>query len=53
MYMAALPGPAIWDPRNNANKAYNANIKYYDQFKEVFQTGNTMNNIVSISGCWG
>jgi TonB-linked SusC/RagA family outer membrane protein len=40
----------IWDPRNNANHPYNANIKYYDQFKEVFQTGNTINNIVSVSG---
>jgi len=39
----------IWNPLNNADKPYNANIKYYDQFKEVFQTGNTMNNIVSIS----
>ena len=40
----------IWNPLNNADHAYNANIKYTDQFKEVFQTGNTMNNIVSISG---
>ncbi len=40
----------IWNPLNNADKPYNANIKYYDQFKEVFQTGNTLNNIVSISG---
>jgi TonB-linked SusC/RagA family outer membrane protein len=40
----------IWDPRNNANHAYNANIKYTDQFKQVFQTGNTINNIVGISG---
>jgi TonB-dependent starch-binding outer membrane protein SusC len=40
----------IWDPRNNANKPYNANIKYTDQFKQVFKTGNTINNIVSISG---
>ncbi len=46
-------GPAragIWDPRNNANKPYNANIKYYDQFKEVFEHGSTLNNILSISG---
>jgi TonB-dependent starch-binding outer membrane protein SusC len=40
----------LWDPRNNADHPYNANIKYYDQFKQVFQTGNTMNNMVSISG---
>ncbi len=40
----------IWDPRNNANQPYNGNIHYYDQFKEVFQTGSTLNNIINISG---
>src|SRR5258708_556777 len=40
----------IWNPRNNAIHPYNANIKYYDQFKEVFQTGTTLNNILSVSG---
>jgi len=40
----------IWNPLNNADKPYNANIKYYDHFKEVFQTGSTLNNQLSISG---
>ena len=40
----------IWNPNNNADKPYNANIKYYDHFKEVFQTGSTLNNMLSISG---
>src|SRR5260221_1932379 len=40
----------ILDPRNINNKAYNANLKYYDQFKEEFQTGNTINNVVNVSG---
>ena len=37
-------------PRNNANKPYNANLKYYDHFKQVFQTGTTTNNSLSFSG---
>lgn len=40
----------IWNPLNNADKPYNANIKYYDHYKEVFQTGSTINNALSISG---
>lgn len=40
----------IQDIRNVDNKPYNANLKYYDQFKQVFQTGNTLNNSLSISG---
>jgi TonB-linked SusC/RagA family outer membrane protein len=35
---------------NNANHPYTGNIKYYDQFKEVFQKGSTLNNILNISG---
>lgn len=35
---------------NNANHPYVGNIKYYDQFKEVFQKGSTLNNILNISG---
>ncbi len=35
---------------NNANHPYVGNVKYYDQFKEVFQKGSTLNNILSISG---
>lgn len=40
----------ILDPRNIANKPYNANLKYYDHFKQVFQTGTSWNNNISISG---
>jgi len=40
----------IWNPLNNANKPYVGNILYHDQFKEVFKTGNTLNNMLSISG---
>ncbi|SDL81864.1 SusC/RagA family TonB-linked outer membrane protein [Siphonobacter aquaeclarae] len=41
---------AILDPRNVADKPYNANLKYYDHFKQMFQTGSTVNNSLSISG---
>ena len=40
----------IQDIRNVADKPYNANLKYYDHFKQVFQTGTTSNNSLSISG---
>lgn len=40
----------VLDPRNIANKPYNANLKYYDHFKQVFQTGTSWNNNISISG---
>ena len=35
---------------NNANHPYSGNIQYYDQFKQVFQNGSTLNNLLSISG---
>jgi len=41
---------AILDPRNIADKPYNANLKYYDQFAQVFQNGSTTNNGINISG---
>lgn len=41
---------AIQDIRNVADKPYNANLKYYDHFKQIFQTGTTTNNSVNISG---
>ncbi len=41
---------AVQDIRNIANKPYNANLKYYDHFSQVFQTGSTANNSLSISG---
>lgn len=41
---------AIQDIRNIANKPYNANLKYYDHFKQVFGTGTTINNNINFSG---
>jgi TonB-linked SusC/RagA family outer membrane protein len=41
---------AIQDIRNVADKPYNANFQYYDHFKQVFKTGSTFNNSLSLSG---
>jgi TonB-linked SusC/RagA family outer membrane protein len=41
---------ALLDTRNVDNTPYNANLKYYDHFKQVFQTGSTLNNVINISG---
>lgn len=41
---------AILDTLNDNSKPYNANLKYYDHFSQVFKTGNTLNNSLSISG---
>ncbi|MDJ1502260.1 SusC/RagA family TonB-linked outer membrane protein [Xanthocytophaga agilis] len=41
---------ALLDVRNVANKPYGSNLKYYDHFKQVFQTGTTWNNSINISG---
>lgn len=38
------------DPLSNANKPYNANLKYYDHFAQVFAPAMTYNNSVRISG---
>ena len=35
---------------NINDKPYNANLKWYDHFKEVFQTGSTLNNSINFSG---
>ena len=46
-------GNVVWnstDPTNINNKAYNANLKYYDHFKDFFVSANTLNNSISISG---
>jgi TonB-dependent starch-binding outer membrane protein SusC len=46
-------GNVVWnstDPTNINNKAYNANLKYNDHFKEFFKSANTVNNSISISG---
>ena len=40
----------ILDPNNVNDKSYNANLKFYDQYKQVFQTGTTLNNALNISG---
>lgn len=39
----------VLDPRNIADKPYNANLKYYDHFKQVFKTGSTWNHNINIS----
>jgi TonB-dependent starch-binding outer membrane protein SusC len=41
---------AIQDIRNDFNKEYTGSIKYYDHFDQVFQTGYTTNNTLSLSG---
>ncbi len=41
---------AIQDIRNDFNKPYVGNLQYYDHFKQVFKTGYTTNNTLSISG---
>ncbi len=38
------------DPRNINNKPYDANLKYYDHFSQVFKTGSTWNNSINFSG---
>ena len=40
----------ILNPNNINNKPYGTNLKYYDQFKEVFTTGSTYNRAINISG---
>ena len=49
----ALGGPtryAILNTQQVNDKPYNANLKFYDHFKQVFQTGSTYNNIINLSG---
>jgi len=41
---------ALLDPQNVADQPYNANLKYYDHFKQVFKTGHTINHNINISG---
>lgn len=41
---------AILGPMNINNQPYTGNLQYYDHFKQVFQTGYTLNNSVSVSG---
>jgi TonB-linked SusC/RagA family outer membrane protein len=38
------------DPRNINDKPYNANLKYYDHFSQIFKTGKTTNNSINFSG---
>jgi TonB-dependent starch-binding outer membrane protein SusC len=41
---------AILNTLNTDSHPYGTNLKYYDHFKQVFQTGNTYNNVLSLSG---
>jgi TonB-linked SusC/RagA family outer membrane protein len=41
---------AILNTQNVSDKPYNANLKHYNQFDQVFQTGTAYNNSISISG---
>lgn len=41
---------AIQNINNINNKPYNANLKYYDHWKQLFKTGTTTNNSLSLSG---
>lgn len=41
---------AIINPLNINDKPYNANLKFYDHFKQVFQQGSSLNNGINISG---
>jgi len=41
---------AILNTDNYADKPYTGQQKYYDQFKQVFQTGSTYNNAINVSG---
>ena len=41
---------AILGPKNINDQPYTGNLKFYDHFKQVFQTGYTLNNSISISG---
>ncbi len=41
---------AMGNPRNIMNKPYNQNLKYYDQYAQLFQSAPAMNNSLSISG---
>jgi TonB-dependent starch-binding outer membrane protein SusC len=40
----------ILDHRNKNDQAYSGNLKFYDHFAQVFQTGTSKNNNISISG---
>ncbi|TDE11997.1 SusC/RagA family TonB-linked outer membrane protein [Dyadobacter psychrotolerans] len=41
---------AVLSPENISDKPYNANLKFYDHFKQIFKTGNTWNHNLSVSG---
>lgn len=41
---------AIQDIRNVNDKPYDANLKYYDHWDQIFKTGTTINNSLSLSG---
>jgi len=41
---------SVLDTRNINNQPYTGNFKYYDHFKQIFKTGYTINNSISLSG---
>jgi TonB-linked SusC/RagA family outer membrane protein len=48
-YSGSLVYDAL-DPSLKADKPYNANLKYYDHFKQFMQPANTTNHSVRVSG---
>ncbi len=46
-------GSLVWDylnPLTDGSKQYNANLKFYDHFAQVFRTATNVNNSISING---
>lgn len=41
---------AVLSPDNISDKPYDANLKFYDHFKQMFKTGSTWNHSLNISG---
>ena len=44
---------AMGNPKNIMNKPYGQNLKYYDQYAQLFQSAPAINNSLSISGANG
>ncbi len=44
---------AVLSPDNVSDKPYNANLKFYDHFKQMFKKGSTWNHSLNISGASG
>ena len=41
---------ALLGPKNINDQPYKGNLQYYDHFKQIFQTGYSLNNNISFSG---